>query len=106
MPKPGSVKRKEKKRLMKKMSQSRFLSNIHCISDLMECGRIDTYHRFEVLKKGDAEKSIIFHALEDMCMHDRCDNEDSSSTSSDILEERYSPKAKMMCHGESAILAG
>lgn len=65
----------------------------------MECRTIDTYHRFEVPKKGDAKKSIIFHTLGDMDRPDKCNDEGDPSTSGGIPKNRYSPKVKMMCQG-------
>lgn len=38
---------------------------------------VDRYHRFEVPKKSDTEKPMIFHALGDMDRHGRQGDEDS-----------------------------
>lgn len=35
----------------------------------LECGTIDTYHRFEVPKKGDDGRPITFHTLGDKDKH-------------------------------------
>lgn len=66
----------------------------------LECGTVEIYHHFEVPKKGVAKKWIIFHALGDMDRRGKHNDEDDASTSSVILEERYSPKTKKMCQGE------
>lgn len=69
----------------------------------LEQGMMVTYHRFEVPKKGEAKKSIIFHALVDMNRHGERGEEGYSSTSGDIPENRYSPKLKIVCQGKDRV---
>lgn len=45
-----------------------------------ECGTVDTYHGFEVSKKGEAKNLIIFHAFGDMYKHIKQSEEDGPST--------------------------
>lgn len=56
---------------------------------------------FEVPKKSDADRPIIFHAMGDMDRHGRLSDEDSVSMGIAVFEERYSLKVKMLCRGQS-----
>lgn len=71
----------------------------------LECRTIYTYHRFEVPKKGNVERSIIFHAQGDMDRHGRQGDEErkldvckDSHTSRELLSKKkiicYSLKSK------------
>lgn len=65
---------------------------VHLPVTSLEFGRINTYHRFKVPKKRDAEKSIIFRALIDM---DRRENyKDESDPSTNDRNHLYPSEAK------------
>lgn len=65
----------------------------------LKCGTIDTYHRFEVPKKGGVEKSIIFHALEDMDRHGKYRGKSRPCTSCNMSESQRSAEAIMIREG-------
>lgn len=64
----------------------------------LEYEMIDTYHRFEVPKKGEAKKPIIFYSLGDM---DRCGKHGDEGDPSKRWQPRKSvfSKSEIMCKG-------
>lgn len=52
-----------------------------------ECGPVDTYHHFEVPKKGVAKRPIIFHTLGDMYRRGKHNDKDDESTSVVVPKE-------------------
>lgn len=75
------------------------LAGFTCLITPFEYGTVDTYYRFEVPKKGGAEKSIIFHALDDMDRGEKHTGESSSNASCGVSESQCPTEDKLICEG-------